>query len=161
MGWKFFKVFQILVIVKEENVVLISQFLYKFGVLNIKINMKMIISEVIKIGIFDFRVKCLIDIKNQRELLYEEACQSGLILRDLKQELGKFFGILNVLIGRLFIVLEFMQKGVFDFVYGIVRDYFIGKYIFVYQAVVINIIIEDIVESFVGFEVSVIIIIQL
>lgn len=44
--------------------VLISKFLYKFGVLNIKINMKMILSEVIKIGIFDFRVKCLIDIKN-------------------------------------------------------------------------------------------------
>lgn len=155
MGWKPPKVSQTLVTVKEENVAPISQFLHKPGVLNTKTNMKMTLSEAIKTGLFDPRTKCLTDPKNHRELSYEEACQSGLISRELKQELGKSSGILNVLTGRPFTVLESMQKGVFDPVHGTVRDHSTGKHIPVHQAATINIITEDIAESLIGPEVSV------
>lgn len=155
MGWKPPKVSQTLVTVKEENVAPISQFLHKPGVLNTKTNMKMTLSEAVKTGLFDPRTKCLTDPKNHRELSYEEACQSGLISRELKQELGKSSGILNVLTGRPFTVLESMQKGVFDPVHGTVRDHSTGKHIPVHQAATINIITEDIAESLIGPEVSV------
>ena len=155
MGWKPPKISQSLVTVKEENVAPTSKFLHKPGVLNPKTNMKITLSEALKTGIFEPRTGCFTDPRNQKKMSYAEACQSGFIARELREELARSSGILNVLTRRPFTILESMQKGTFDPVHGTIRDHTTGRHIPVHQAAAQNVITVDIAESLIGPEVSV------